>query len=202
MAISKPKLGLITIAVIIIASVSFFTLTYGSPKTSASIPKISINASYVKFETVSELDSSAELIIVGTPTQDFDERKHVVTTFDDGTLQDFYTITDVKVDQVIKAPKDSSLANGDSLSIIEPISYIEDGAGKKKISFEDYTELKQSEKNIIFLKKNTQGQYSIINMDLGKFSLNSSAKSFSASSEEQIVKDGFRKQVLEKYKVN
>lgn len=59
--------------------------------------------------------------------------------------------------------------------------------------------MKQNEKSIIFLKKNTQGQYSVINMDLGKFAIAPSSQSPSISGEKQDSKEQFRESVLEKY---
>ncbi|TKJ89809.1 hypothetical protein PaeCFBP13512_14405 [Paenibacillus sp. CFBP13512] len=60
--------------------------------------------------------------------------------------------------------------------------------------------MKQNEKSIIFLKQNTQGVYSVINMDLGKFPLSDTSEiSRSLTSEEHNSKEEFRKEVLEKY---
>ncbi|WP_052099023.1 hypothetical protein [Paenibacillus stellifer] len=206
----RTVFSIVTLVAVIITSVYFYSINNPSSSkldsvkpqrslASTSIPTISISASYIKQETVSELDKASELIIVGTATQSFDDREHIVTTFYDGSVQDFYTITDVLVDHVIKAPKDSVILKGDVLSIIEPISYLVSGSDKKKITFEDYTELNQGDKSIIFLKKNTQGQYGVINMNLGKFSLNSSDKLKKDTTEEQQSGENFKEQVLEKY---
>ncbi|MEC0180655.1 hypothetical protein P4H61_03980 [Paenibacillus peoriae] len=198
----KIKLGISVLAIgAFIASGSlFFTSTNASPNFSEmNTPKISLEASYIDYKTVSELDSNAELIVIGTPLQEFDDRQHIVTSFEDGTIQDFYTLTNIKIDKVIKSPEGTALNVEEPLSIVEPISYIDDAGGKKKIAYEDYTELKQNEKNIIFLKKNTQGQYSVINMDLGKFAIEPSSQSPSSSVDKQDSKEQFRESVLEKY---
>ncbi|WP_342415163.1 hypothetical protein NST83_18040 [Paenibacillus sp. FSL R10-2782] len=198
----KIKLGISVLAVggLIASGSLFFTSTNASPKFSElNTPKISLEASYIDYKTVSELDSNAELIVIGTPLQEFDDRQHIVTSFDDGTIQDFYTLTNIKIDKVIKSPEGAALNVEEPLSIVEPISYIDDAEGKKKIAYEDYTELKQNEKSIIFLKKNTQGQYSVINMDLGKFAIAPSSQSPSISGEKQDSKEQFRESVLEKY---
>ncbi|WP_226000972.1 hypothetical protein [Paenibacillus sp. BJ-4] len=198
----KIKLGISVLAIggLIASGSLFFTSTNAAPKLSElNTPKISLEASYIDYKTVSELDSNAELIVIGTPLQGFDDRQHIVTSFDDGTLQDFYTLTNIKIDKVIKSPEGSSLNLDEPLSIVEPISYIDDAGGKKKIAFEDYTELKQNEKSIIFLKKNTQGQYSVINMDLGKFAIEPTSQSPNSSAEKQDSNEQFREFVLEKY---
>ncbi|WP_025715954.1 hypothetical protein [Paenibacillus sp. 1-18] len=198
----KIKLGISVLAIggFIASGSLIFTSTNAAPKLSElNTPKISLEASYIDYKTVSELDSNAELIVIGTPLQGFDDRQHIVTSFDDGTLQDFYTLTNIKMDKVIKSPEGSSLNLDEPLSIVEPISYIDDAGGKKKIAYEDYTELKQNEKSIIFLKKNTQGQYSVINMDLGKFAIEPTSQSPNSSAEKQDSNEQFRESVLEKY---
>lgn len=200
---TKTKMGISIFSVgLLIASASlFFTTSSDALKSPVSdATKISLHASYVNYETVSALDSDAELIVIGTPLKEFDDRKHVVTKYDDGTVQEFYTLTDIQVDEIIKAPKDLTLATNEVLTIIEPISYIDDTQGQRKIAYEDYTELKQDEQSIIFLKQNAQGVYSVINMDLGKFSLNHTSKtSKTLTSQEQDLKEEFRQTVLEKY---
>ncbi|MGG1618981.1 hypothetical protein ACIFQM_21000 [Paenibacillus sp. NRS-1782] len=198
----KIKLGISVLAVggLIASGSLFFTSTNASPQFSElNTPKISLEASYIDYKTVSELDSNAELIVIGSPLQEFDDRQHIVTSFDDGTIQDLYTLTNIKIEKVIKSPEGAALNVEEPLSIVEPISYIDDAEGKKKIAYEDYTELKQNEKSIIFLKKNTQGQYSVINMDLGKFTIEPSSQSPSSSVDKQDSKEQFRKSVLEKY---
>lgn len=194
--ISMLSAGLLTASI----SMAFINSSTASKSSVSDNSKISLHASYIDYETVNALDSDAELIVIGTPLKNFDNREHVVTNFDDGAVQDFYTLTDIKVDKIIKAPESSTLKTDEDLTIIEPISYIESDQGKRKITYEDYTELKQNEKSIIFLKQNTQGVYSVINMDLGKFPLSDTSEiSRSLTSEEHNSKEEFRKEVLEKY---
>lgn len=37
------------------------------------------------------------------------DHEHKVTFFDDSTIQDYYTLTEVEVDKVIKAPNNSKV---------------------------------------------------------------------------------------------
>ncbi len=128
-------------------------------------------ANYVKYPNVDALDNAADIVLVGIPLQDFLGRQHVTTRFADGTVQDFYTLTDVKVEKVIKKPSDLALEDSQTFRVIEPVGLIEEKNGKVKILDEDYQELKQGKKYILFLKSNGAGGYSIINMNLGKFNL-------------------------------
>ncbi|MFM9282164.1 hypothetical protein [Paenibacillus jiagnxiensis] len=204
MTINKKKFGLAILAVSSIGLASFLTTGYTSTNSmeNNAIPEVSVSANYIAYETVDRLDSGAELIVVGSASQEFDDRKHMATYFEDGTIQDFYTLTDIKVDKVIKAPEESNISPGDSLTIIEPISYVEDSTGIKKITTEDYSELEKDEKNIIFLQENAYGQYSVINMELGKFSLETPMTVHSATYEKNSFKAEFRADVIEKYNLN
>jgi len=185
----------IALAAILVIAAWYYTSSNGhagNPSMQSGSKTISIDANYVSYGNVDQLDQGADLIIIGTPTKSFEDREHVATYFDDGILQDFYTLTEIKIDRVIKSPED--FKQSDSLTIIEPIGYVEDEDEKTKITYEGYTELPEGQKSIIFLKKNTFGQYGVINMDLGKFSLEQGSGDTKATSKEK-----FRQAVLEKY---
>ncbi len=78
---------------------AFINSSTASKSSVSDNSKISLHASYIDYETVNALDSDAELIVIGTPLKNFDDREHVVTNFDDGAVQDFYTLTDIQVDK-------------------------------------------------------------------------------------------------------
>lgn len=59
-----------------------------------------------------------------------------------------------------------------NLTIVEPVSYININNKNTKITREHYKELLAEDTSVIFLKKNTFGQFSINNQNNGKFSLN------------------------------
>ncbi|QDS36350.1 hypothetical protein [Brevibacillus brevis] len=157
---------------------------------------ISLEALYITYESAEELDE-ADLILIGTPTSDFSDREHKTSYYADGSLQDFYTLTEIEVDKIIKSPNDFDLKESETLSIIEPVGMIELD-GTKKITIDEYKEMEKGEKYIIFLNDNGYGQYSVINNDLGKFNLDSK----SAKSEKSLSKNSaitLKEDVLEKY---
>ncbi|MGG4440710.1 hypothetical protein [Brevibacillus fortis] len=157
---------------------------------------ISLEALYMTYESAEELDK-ADLILIGTPTSDFSDREHKTSYYEDGSLQDFYTLTEIEIDKIIKSPNDFDIEESETLSIIEPVGMIELD-GTKKITIDEYKEMEQGEKYIIFLNENGHGQYSVINNDSGKFNLDSK----SAKSEKSLSKNSaitLKEDVLEKY---
>ncbi|CAM3309258.1 MULTISPECIES: hypothetical protein [Saccharibacillus] len=132
-----------------------------------SVKYVSASASFMGYSNVEDLTESADLVLKVTPTSNFWDREHVITNYDDGAVQDFYTLTETKVNEVFKGDIEQ-LSN---LKFIEPISMIQTLKGKYKINIEGYQELEQGKEYIVFLGKNDAGQYSIINMDNGKFAV-------------------------------
>lgn len=166
------------------------------------IQTVSVDANYLKFENADALDTAADLVVIGEATQEFDKRKHVTTYFDDGaTLQDFYTLTEITIDQVLKGPDD--IRTDDlTLEIIEPLALIHNAGDTIKYTHGNYNELQKGEKSVIFLKKNTFGQYSVFNQNLGKFSLSTSETSTARIGNETAEYDTFKRDVLKKYGLN
>ncbi|OWR30743.1 hypothetical protein CDO73_09105 [Saccharibacillus sp. O23] len=133
-----------------------------------------MDASYIGFNTIEDLDAHADLILVGTPILPFEEREHKAAYYQDGVVQDFYTITDFKVDKVVKDSK-QAVKNG-MIQYFEPISVVTQETGAKVIySIADYQEVQQGEKYLVFLRENDNGHYATINMNNGKFALEEKA---------------------------
>lgn len=197
----------VVVLLILASGASFFKNSSSesatSEPTSNEIKTVSVSTNYLKFENVDALDTAADLVVIGEATQDFSKRKHMTTYFDDGTtLQDFYTLTEIKVDQVLKESDDiSKAADGLTLEIVEPLALVQNAGETIKLTHENYTELQKGEKTVIFLKKNTFGQYSIFNQNLGKFSLNSSGTSKALIGDEAAEYNTFKSDVLKKYGV-
>lgn len=145
----------------------------------SDIETIVAHGSYLKYDEEPALYEAAELVVVAHTVKNFKDRNHVVkyveqTEEDKGlpvAIEDFYTETPINIMKVLKQPSDSTIAKNESINIIEPISLLEDENGVKKLSTENYVELQKGKPYILYLKKNTYGQYSVINMNNGKFSL-------------------------------
>lgn len=163
---------------------------------------INAMATFVGYANVDELDNDADLILIGTPTQDFIDRTSNNTYYSDGEIQDISTLTDFKIERVIKNKEDVDL--GEEIQIIEPISIIEQEGKQVVLTVEDYMELQKGKNYIIFLGKNTFGKYSIINMNNGRFAIeegNNLERSMMEDSTQERHNE-FQKEVLEKYQLN
>ncbi|QDH21448.1 hypothetical protein [Saccharibacillus brassicae] len=146
------------------------------------------------------MEKVADVIVVGTPLLPFEEREHKATYYDDNVIQDFYTLTDFKVEQVIKDP-DQAVQDG-KIKFVEPISIIISKDGEKIIrSIADYQDVQEGEKYLVFLKDNTLGQYGVINMKNGTFDLNENVEnSFNALEiEGDPVHEKMKQEALAKY---
>ena len=134
------------------------------------------------------------------PLLPFEEREHKATYYDDNVIQDFYTLTDFKLEQVIKDP-DQAVQDG-KIKFVEPISIITSKDGEKIIrSIADYQDVQEGEKYLVFLKDNTLGQYGVINMNNGTFDLNENVEnSFNALEiEGDPVHEKMKQEALAKY---
>lgn len=142
------------------------------------IETIVAHGSYVKYEKESELFEAADLVVIAHTNKDFMDREHIVkfveqTKEDEGlpvAIEDFHTETPVKIMKVLKEDSSNLISKNDNLNIIEPVSLIEEET-VKKLSTENYIEMEKGKPYILYLKKNTYGEYSVINMNNGRFNL-------------------------------
>lgn len=118
------------------------------------------------FDTPQELDENVDLVVIGSAVDDFLDRDHEVTTYEDGYVQDFYTRTKIKIDKILKNtsqfPEDQK-----ELTLLEPVS-LDQG---QKLTRDNYIELQKDDPSVIFLKKNSFGDYFLVNRNRGKVSL-------------------------------
>lgn len=144
-----------------------------------NIETIVTHASFINYEEENELFEDAELVVIANTNKKFEDREHVVKYVEQNNedekhlpkaIEDFYTKTPIEVVKVLKQHQKSTVSEKDELDIIEPISLIED-EGLKKLSTENYIEMQENNNYILYLKKNTYGQYGIINMNNGRFNL-------------------------------
>ncbi|NMI07838.1 hypothetical protein HF638_27965 [Paenibacillus sp. SZ31] len=159
---SIKRITYVSLVVMAIISSCFYFFVYNSVKV------ISAQASYLEFENVEDLTDDADLVALVSPTQDFYDREHVVKTYSTGAIEDFFTLTNVNIKEIIKG--EDSFPN--SIEVVEPISLIQKIDGKYKLNIEGYTEMEVDKEYIVFLKKNYLGNYAVINMKNGVFDIN------------------------------
>ncbi|NUU78790.1 hypothetical protein [Paenibacillus xylanilyticus] len=201
MSLSKKKYVLISILFVLAVSVVTIAYVNGHSKPDEPIHQVvNLSPNSLTLHEIDKLDAFAKLIVIGYATENFRDREHVVTAFDDGIMQSFHTNTNIKIEKILKKPDDFS-SNQNELTIIEPVSL----AGDVKYTANDYVELQKGDNSVLFLLRNSYGKYGLINDNLGKFSLeenNQTNWQQSFTSQELSEYEAFRDSVMEKYNLN
>lgn len=143
------------------------------------VERVVTHGNFVEYETEAELFADAELVVIASTNEDFMDREHIVkyvpgSDEEEGlpkAIEDFYTKTSITVERVLKQPASNKVEETEKMSVIEPIALLEDGS--KILSVENYHEILKGRQYIIYLKKNTKGEYGVINMNNGRFNLES-----------------------------
>ena len=161
------------------------------------IKEIEVHADYINFENLQKLDEFSQLVVVATPIKDFNDRVQKTEYFPDGSMMDFYSLTNVKIEKVIKAPNDfdRSISN---LDIVEPVSLVTNGSGLKKLKREGYTELKKGNTYIIYLTKGGKNYYSVNGFN-GRINIGDTDPDDEGKGEEKELKKAFKKEAQTKY---
>ncbi|MBV6716150.1 hypothetical protein [Paenibacillus chitinolyticus] len=164
----------------------YYFFVYSSVKNTT----IRTSGSYVAFESAEDLYKAADLVVSGFTNQSFEQRKKTVTTFlTTNAIQDFYTTTEFRTEYVFKG----NLPHGTTIQVGEPVSYHQSLTGQSKITREDYSELKKSSNYLLFLKKNSEGLYFIMNAEFGKYNTDHT----DADDEKYAPKQKFREQMIQ-----
>ncbi|NQX47116.1 hypothetical protein HQN87_17435 [Paenibacillus tritici] len=130
--------------------------------------EIHIETQHASYATLSELSDYSDLVVIASPIDDFENRKHISTFYDTGDLQDYYTLNNLTIKKVLSGDKSNI---GENLEVIESNSIVDFGAQKIKMINDGYKETQKGQDYILFLKKDSQGQYQIINRNEGTFTI-------------------------------
>lgn len=199
----KKKFKYIGIALLAVTLISATAVIYSNNQETTAEPYKQIthlSANSLNLQDIDKLDEYVELIVVGYATEDFLDRGHKEEVYEDSYLQDFSTRTNIKIDRILKKPADFPEDQKD-LTIIEPVSLHEG----EKFTVGNYIELKKDEPSVIFLMKNSFGDYSLVNDNLGKIMLTDEepkAPLQALTTSELSEYNKFRNSVLEKYGLN
>lgn len=160
---------------------------------------ISVDGKYKTYKEVKDLVQDTELILLGSPTEDFSKRKHVEVVNElDNSTEDAYTLTNFKIDRVIKSPSEEIFNKDDIIEFVEPVGLMQDSNRNKiKVVLDEYSELKKGSKYIIFLKKNAYGKYSLIFNNLGKYNVdNTDSTDMGLNNHNKEKKERFKKDII------
>lgn len=162
---SIKRLPFTLVLILATLAVSYWVVIYNS------VSEVTANATYNYPRNFDELEQSSSIILIGTPTQDFQKREHKINYFESGDIKDFYTLTEIKVEKVLKQPQGSTLVDSQMIKIAEPISLEQTIMGKFKLTVDNYQELQKSSKYLLFITINDHGKYWLRGGFLGKYNL-------------------------------
>ncbi|WP_420594243.1 hypothetical protein [Deinococcus sp.] len=164
------------------------------------LPVLQVHGDSILYGTLSNLEQSADIIALVRPIGLFLDREHVNTFYSDGTIQDFYTKSQVAVEKVFKDDR-GAIGTKKIFTIIEPVGLVKQKDKKLKLQVEGYNETEYGKSYLVFLKSNGMGGYSIINMNNGKILSNKLQEK--ANDVEEVTSSGLkvRDEIRRKYKM-
>ncbi|MBJ6362414.1 hypothetical protein ACFOQM_14095 [Paenibacillus sp. GCM10012307] len=152
------------VAIAILCAMIYYTTVYSAVNEKVIVAP----ALYLSYHSAEELFQEADLIVIGSTEQAFRDREHMNSPLaSKGPLQDFYTVTTVNVDRVIKG----QISENTEIRVGEPVSYSQGLDGISKITRPNYKELQKGSKYLLFLKKNDKGCYFVMSGNLGKYNI-------------------------------
>lgn len=188
------------LAKIITSALSFIILLGAITYIFLPVNRVPVQANYERYITSEALINGAELVLIGTPTKDFLDRKHIMTYYESGDIQDYYTITDFKIEKIVKKPNTLEIYELENFPVVEPVGLYKSLDRKVKLAIDNYWEMKPGSKYIVFLKE-TNGKYCVINSNLGKFNLDKT-DSDDNNIPNNDEKESFKKEILFKLQKN
>jgi hypothetical protein len=121
---------------------------------------------YRAYLTSDQVEDNADLIVIGVPTESFEDATSHVEYQDNGRIEKMYTSRKFEVTKVFKG--DGDVSEKEIITIYEPAAII-DG---KKVYTEDYEILHKGQKYLMFLQKVSEGNYRMVCDTQGTFNLN------------------------------
>src|SRR5690606_15912105 len=142
-----------------------------------TIREINVIGDYAIPTDVNELEKNAEIILIGSPTKPFLEREHEATYSADGSLEDYFTRTEIKIDKVLKNDSDLKLKKEGLFEIVEPaVGLINSNNELLKFKTGPYNELEIGSVYLILLTKNMNNDYAVTLNVLGKYNIDGTDK--------------------------
>jgi hypothetical protein len=162
--------SLFTVSALIVCLVAIFAFKFNV--FSKTLKTVVVDANYVTYNSEEDLRNFADVVVIGTVSTDLKEDKVVTTKNDLGRLDDFYTITPFKIQKLIKGD-----VTDKTIYINQPVAITKDTDNSDvKVVLDGYSELKKNSKYVLYLKKSSVGNYSIVSVTQGKFNLDDTDK--------------------------
>lgn len=176
--------------------------------TEKSIERVMLHGNFVKFDDEDQLNDEADLIVIASSSDSFLDREQfsVYSPAEDDapeTLSDVYSKNKIIIKEILKPDDNYDLNIGDVLEVIEPVAVVEENDEKQIISIENYLEMEEDINYIIYLGLNSYGEYSVINMNNGRFNIDGEDSIVNIEGHghdnEKEEHEEFKEQVLETY---
>jgi hypothetical protein len=151
----------------------------------------------VTFNSAEELEKSADLIVIGTPSQALLQTQAVVQLDPGGFVADAYSPTAFNIKSVVKGPKlpqSITVIQGAALvtSLRFPGSYIR--------IIDQYSPMQKGSNYLLFLKKIDGEMYSILSVTQGKFNIDGTDKEEQTLRKSSEQHANLKSKVMSKYK--
>jgi len=130
----KSTIISLVLALILAACCFYYFAIYNS------VRDIYVSSDYVGYSTGNGLLNDAELVVIGSPAKDFEDREVHLTELPKGFVADIATFTEINVEEVLKGAEEDAV----NLTVIEPIGLYQTYKGKKRIAYEGYAEMKKT----------------------------------------------------------
>ncbi|MFB4160376.1 hypothetical protein ACE1TF_10865 [Geomicrobium sp. JSM 1781026] len=166
----KIKTRILSITTLLTFSgILLYTLNFDDPD---DFPVAISFADTITFDNLEEMEEFSDAVVIGRTSDDFIDREHVNIYYEDGYLEDFYTLTNIDVHDVMHYSEDR-FNFSEEIKIVEPLSIVGNEEEEVKLISEGYEELKADTDYLIFLKENIFGDMSVVWQNYGKFNLES-----------------------------
>lgn len=188
----KKNLTIIALSLVCLIGAIGVKLNHSSNK----LKTVEVKANYVTYDNEQKLYDFADIIAIGSVSTDLKDDKVVTTKNDMGHLDDFYTVTAFNIQKLIKGDiKDKTIY------INQPVAITKDTDNSNiKVELEGYSELKKNSKYVLYLKKSSNGNYSIISVTQGKINLDDTDSDEKEKATDSPQLKQLKEQVLKKIK--
>lgn len=141
------------------------------------------------------MDREAELIVKAVKQG----AETVLKKNDVGHYEDFYTLSDLKVEKVYEDRSGEGIKEGASIKVSENAAYDEEE--NLMMTIANYQLMKDKEEYLLFLKKGAPGEFTVSGVYQGKIPLSSNALQFKAEDDDELEEyKQFVQEAKQKYK--
>ncbi|WP_139489478.1 hypothetical protein [Brevibacillus dissolubilis] len=177
------------------------SLTIGSTSSKQSIhepiQKAVVQGTHITYSTVEELENRADLVVIGSPVKKFEEETAVVTYNQAGRFEDFYTPSEIKINEILKGTHSEKI-----IFVNQNAAITTNLDGKEKIMLidEGYSVMEKGKQYLLFLRKVNGEKFSVIAVNQGKYNIDGTddGEKEEAKHDESYAK--LREKVKSKYK--